>query len=106
MKPAEKEEKQFAMEQNSYHQGIPAITVIVDGGQSKLTYKYSYNALSSVGVIFREHTGKLLYIGVRYKPCAFCVHYNKVQQVDILISKNQALQILYLTHRVYNETTY
>ena len=28
------------------------------------------------------------------------------KQVDILISKNQALQILYLTHRVYNETTY
>ena len=28
------------------------------------------------------------------------------KQVDILISKNQALQILYLKHRVYNETTY
>ena len=27
------------------------------------------------------------------------------EQVDILISKNQALQILYLKHRVYNETT-
>ena len=32
-------------------------------------------------------------------------HYH-VKQVDILISENQALQILYLTHRVYNETTY
>ena len=31
---------------------------------------------------------------------------SKSKQVDILISKNQALQILYLTHRVYNETTY
>ena len=30
---------------------------------------------------------------------------NKLEQVDILISKNQALQILYLKHRVYNETT-
>ena len=27
------------------------------------------------------------------------------KQVDILISKNQALQILYLTHHVYNETS-
>ena len=27
------------------------------------------------------------------------------KQVDILISKNQALQIFYLKHRVYNETT-
>ena len=27
------------------------------------------------------------------------------QQVDILISKNQAMQILYLKHCAYNETT-
>ena len=27
------------------------------------------------------------------------------KQVDILISKNQALEILYLKHRVYNKTT-
>ena len=35
IKAAGKEEKQFAVEQSSYHQGIPAITVIVDGGWSK-----------------------------------------------------------------------
>ena len=29
----------------------------------------------------------------------------EMEQVDILISKNQALQILYLKHCVYNETT-
>ena len=29
----------------------------------------------------------------------------KVKQVDILISKNQALQILYLKHGVYNNET-
>ena len=33
-------------------------------------------------------------------------YFKHEKQVDILISKNQALQILYLTHRVYNETTY
>ena len=27
------------------------------------------------------------------------------KRIDILISKNQALQILYLKHYVYNETT-
>ena len=54
----------------SYHQGIPAITVIVDGGWSKRTHKHSYNALSGVGVIFGKHTGKLLYVGVRNKFCA------------------------------------
>ena len=29
---------------------------------------------------------------------------NKLEQVDILISKNQALQILYLKHCVYKTT--
>ena len=80
MKAAGKEEKQFAMEQNSYHQGIPAITVIVEGGWSKRTHKHSYNALSGVGVIFGKHTGKLLYIGVRNKLCAACVHNSKTQK--------------------------
>ena len=80
MKAAGKKEKQFAIEQNSYHQGIPAITVIVDGGWSKRTHKHSYNALSGVGVIFGKHTGKLLYIGVRNKLCAACVHNSKAQK--------------------------
>ena len=30
-----REEKQLAEEQNDYHQGVPAVTVIVDGGWSK-----------------------------------------------------------------------
>ena len=41
MKAAGKEEKQFAIEQSSYYQGIPAITVIVDGGWSTQTHKHS-----------------------------------------------------------------
>lgn len=73
IKAAGKEEKQFAIEQSSYHQGIPSITVIVDEGWSKRTHKHSYNALSGVGVIFGKHTGKLLHIGVRNKFCATCV---------------------------------
>ena len=36
---------------------------------------------------------------------SFVCQYKNEKQVDILISKNQALQILYLKHRVYNETT-
>ena len=77
---AGKEEKQFAIAQGSYHQGIPAITVIVDGGWSKRTHKHSYNALSGVGVIFGKHTGKLLYIGVRNKYCAACINNNNTQK--------------------------
>jgi len=64
MKAAGREEKQHAIE------GVPAISVIVDGGWSKCTHKHSYNALSGVGVIIGKHTGKLLCIGVRNKYCA------------------------------------
>ena len=89
IKAAGKEEKQFAVKQSSYHQGIPAITVIVDGGWSKRTHKHSYNALSGVGVIFGKHTGKLLYIGVRNKFCAACVHNKKTQKkTDHICFKN------------------
>lgn len=66
------EEKQHAVEANSYHQGIPSITVVVDGGWSKRSHKHSYNAKSGVAVIFGSHTKKLLFIGVRNKFCAVC----------------------------------
>ena len=67
-----KEEKQMAKQDNNYHEGVPAITVIVDGGWSKRSHKHSYNANSGVGVIFGAVTKKLLYIGVRNKYCAVC----------------------------------
>jgi hypothetical protein len=41
---AGKEEKRLAEERGDYHQGVPAITVIVDGGSSKHSHKHSYNA--------------------------------------------------------------
>jgi len=71
-----KEEKQIAIKQGHYHQGIPAITVIIDAGWCKCTYKHSYNALSSVGVIFGKQTRKLLYIGVQNKFCSVCAQGN------------------------------
>ena len=42
--------------------------------------------------------------------CAKCMFYSSAwadqsKQIDILISKNQALQILYLKHCVYNNET-
>ena len=46
------EEKTYANMKNSYHQGVPAITVVVDGGLSKRSHKHSYNANSGVAVIF------------------------------------------------------
>ncbi len=72
MAEAGKEEKRLAEERGDYHEGVPAITVIVDGGWSKRSHRYSYNAKSGVGIIVGQATGKLLYIGVRNKYCTSC----------------------------------
>ena len=66
------EEKRWAISQNQYHQGVPYITVVVDGGWSKRSHKHSYNAKSGVAVIFGLHTKKLLFIGIRNKYCSVC----------------------------------
>ena len=72
MVEAGREEKQLAVAQGDYHQGVPAITVVVDGGWCKRSHKHSYNALSGVGIIVRRETGKILHIGVCNKYCAGC----------------------------------
>ena len=64
--------EEAAEESGSYHDGVPAITVIVDGGWSKRSHKHSYNAKSGVGIIIGQKTGKLLHIGVRNKYCTAC----------------------------------
>ncbi len=72
MAKAGREEKRIAEEMGSYNEGVPAITVIVDGGWSKRSHKHSYNANSGVAIIIGKETGKLLYIGVRNKYCHAC----------------------------------
>ena len=72
MAKAGAEERRIAIERKSFHEGVPAISVICDGGWSKRTHKHSYNAYGGVGVIFGAKTQKLLYIGVRNKHCLQC----------------------------------
>lgn len=72
MAEAGKEEKWLAEERGDYHEGIPAITVVVDGGWSKRSHKHSYNAKSGVGIIIGKETGKLLHLSVRNKYCGAC----------------------------------
>lgn len=72
MVAAGKEEKEFAIKNNSYFQDVPAITVIGDGGWSKRSHKHSYNAKSGVAVIIGQHTKKLLFLGIRNKYCSVC----------------------------------
>ena len=70
-------EKRLAIERGSYHNGVPAITVVVDAGWSKRSHKHSYNANSGVGVIFGAATKALLFIGVRNKYCSICAINNR-----------------------------
>ena len=72
MLEAGREEKRLAEARGDYHQGVPAITVVVDGGWSKRSHKHSYNAKSGVAIIIGQATGKLLHIGVRNKYCTAC----------------------------------
>ena len=61
---AGKEEKMLREHRNEYHEGLPAISIVVDGGWSKRSHKHSFNASSGVGVIFGVVTKHLLFIGV------------------------------------------
>jgi len=72
MLSAGQEERQLAIERNDYHQEVPAITVITDGGWSKRTHKHSYNAAGGVAIIIGKETKKLLHIGVRNEYCYIC----------------------------------
>ena len=66
---ASQKEKQLVIEQENYHNGIPAIAVVVDGGWSKRSHKHSN---SGIGVIFGTATNALLFIGIRNKYCSVC----------------------------------
>ena len=56
------------------HDGVPTITVILDGGWSKGTHKHSCNAKSGVAVVIWQATGKLYvqHLGVLKKYCSVC----------------------------------
>ena len=55
-------ECEHAIKNNKFSEGVPACTVMVDGGWSKRSHKHSYNANSGVGVIFGAYSKKLLYV--------------------------------------------
>ena len=72
MVAAGKEEKALAIARNDLHEGVPSITVVVDGGWAKRSHKHSYNSLSGVAIIIGKETGKILFMGVRNKYCSSC----------------------------------
>ena len=68
----ERRRRGWQRERGEYHEGVPAITVIVDGGWSKRSHKHSYNAKCGVGIIIGLKMEKLLHIGVHNKYCTAC----------------------------------
>ncbi|KAK4879661.1 hypothetical protein RN001_007807 [Aquatica leii] len=66
------EEKKLALEEARTEQGLPYITVIVDGGWTKRSYEHSYSSLAGVACIIGQKTKKLLYIGIKNKFCYVC----------------------------------
>lgn len=72
MKDAGREERELAIAEGNFHDGVPYITVVCDGGWSKRGHKHTYNALGGVAVIISAKTGKLLHLGVRNKFCYVC----------------------------------
>lgn len=73
MKAAAAKEKAIALDKNQVcFDGIPWITVYVDGSWSKRSYGTNYNALSGMAAVIGKNTGELLFIGVRNKYCSIC----------------------------------
>ena len=64
MNIADKQEEEMAIAENHYHQGVPYVSVVADGGWSK------HNAMSRVAVIFGLKSKRLLFLGVRNKYCS------------------------------------
>lgn len=75
---AGKEEKRLAEEAGHIcEDGMPYITVVVDGGWSHRSHGHRYSANSGLAVIIGARTKKLLYLGVKNKVCSTCNFYNK-----------------------------
>ena len=72
MKLAGEAEKEAAIKRGDIHQGIPYISVVVDGSWMKRSYGTNYDSLSGVGAIIGYHTGKVLFVGIRNKFCTVC----------------------------------
>ena len=90
MLEAGREERRLAIEKGSYYEGVPAITVIVNGGWSKRSHKHPYNAKSGVGIIIGKETVKLLFLDVRNKFCYACSRQIPQDKHDCYLNWNKS----------------
>lgn len=73
MQQAGIEEKEIAIAKGHVDpDGIPYITVVVDGSWAKRSYRTNYNSLSGVSCIIGFETKKVLFLGIRNAYCCVC----------------------------------
>lgn len=73
MEEAGRKEKEIAINKKQIcADGVPWITVYVDGSWSKRSYGTNYNAFSGMAAIIGKNTGQVLFVGVRNKICSIC----------------------------------
>lgn len=90
MSDAVKEEADYAISVGNVNKnGVPLISVAVDGCWSKRSYGKNYSALSGAAAIVGLHFGKVLYLGVKNKYCYVCArNANKSEPVDHICFMN------------------
>ncbi|GBO33029.1 hypothetical protein AVEN_224575-1 [Araneus ventricosus] len=73
MELAVSEERSLAIQRGDVDsEGIPLLTVVVDGSWAKRSYKTNYASLSGVAAIVGLESKKVLFVGVRNKYCVMC----------------------------------
>lgn len=73
MREAAEEERKLAIKRGDVtKEGIPYITVIIDGSWLKKTYGTHWNSCAGTAVIIGARTGKVLFFDVRNKYCLVC----------------------------------
>lgn len=80
MEKAGSREREMAIEKGQVDgDGVPWITVYIDGSWSKRSYGTNFNALSGMVGIIGKNTGEVLFIGIRNKFCSICVRAENLQ---------------------------
>lgn len=78
IKKAGEQERSIAIDKgNVSSDGIPYITVYVDGGWLKRSYGHNFDSSSGMACIIGKETKKCLYLGVRNKYCYTCQYYER-----------------------------
>ncbi|XP_041988658.1 uncharacterized protein LOC121740029 [Aricia agestis] len=74
-------EKALALgKQHIDEDGVPFVTVYVDGGWPKRSYGHDYSSASGMACIIGKETKKCLFIGIKNKYCYHCHIYEKTNE--------------------------